>query len=188
MSGKLLIFSAPSGSGKTTIVRHLLNKYSELGFSISCCTRKMRGGEIQGDDYYFLSQSDFENRIAEGGFVEWEEVYEGSYYGTLKEEVERLWALGKTVIFDVDVKGGLNLKKFYQEKALAVYVDVSDIGVIKNRLRIRGTEDEESLNIRINKMLEESSYKENFDVLLKNDVLEETLINAGELVENFIKS
>lgn len=186
MSGKLLIFSAPSGSGKTTIVRHLLNKYPQLGFSISCCTRKMRGGEVQGDDYYFLSQSDFENRISKAEFVEWEEVYAGSYYGTLKEEVERLWSLGKTVVFDVDVQGGLKLKKFYRDKALAVYVDVTDIEVIKNRLRIRGTEDEESLTIRINKMLEEASFKEGFDVLLKNDVLEETLANAEKLVEGFI--
>lgn len=186
MSGKLIIFSAPSGSGKTTIVRHLLTKFPQLGFSISCCTRDMRGGEVHGESYYFLKQEDFENRIALGDFVEWEEVYKGSYYGTLKEEVERLWSLGKTVIFDVDVQGGLNLKKYYQEKALAVYVDVSDLEVVKERLKKRGTETEDSLTKRIEKMQEESSFKHQFDVLLNNDKLDETFAKAEKMVNDFI--
>lgn len=188
MSGKLIVFCAPSGSGKTTIVRHLLSKFPELGFSISCCTRKMRGGEVHGEDYYYLSQSDFENKIAEGQFVEWEEVYEGSYYGTLRQEVERLWALGKTVIFDVDVMGGLRLKRYYQAKALAVYVDVSDLEVIKDRLRKRGTDDEKSLQIRMAKMQEEAAHKPKFDVLLNNDKLDETFEKAEKLVLDFINS
>lgn len=186
MSGKLIIFSAPSGSGKTTIVRHLLDTIPQLGFSISCCTRNMRGGEVHGEDYYFLTRKDFEDKIHKGQFVEWEEVYEGNYYGTLKEEIERLWALGKTVLFDVDVKGGLNLKDYYKEKALAVYVNVSDLDEVKRRLKKRGTEDEESLERRINKMVEESAHKDKFDVLLENDVLEETFGKANRLVLDFI--
>jgi guanylate kinase len=186
MSGKLLIFSAPSGSGKTTIVRHLLSKFPQLGFSISCCTRPIRAGETDGEHYYYLTQEDFENRIAKNEFVEWEEVYKGSYYGTLKQEVERLWALGKTVIFDVDVKGGLNLKDYYKEKALAIYVDVSDLEEVKKRLKTRGTETEESLKKRIEKMQEESSYKNQFDLLLNNDVLEQTFMKAEKLVSDFL--
>ena len=186
MSGKLVIFSAPSGSGKTTIVRHLLETIPDLGFSISCCTRNMRGGEVHGEDYYFLTPDDFENKIQTNEFVEWEEVYEGNYYGTLKEEVERLWSLGKTVVFDVDVTGGLNLKKYYQEKALAVYVNVSDLDVVKSRLKKRGTEDEESLKRRMDKMKDESNHKDKFDVLLNNDILEETFEKADKLVYDFI--
>ena len=186
MPGKLIIFSAPSGSGKTTIVRHLLDTIPQLGFSISCCTRDMRGGEVHGKDYYFLTQEDFEKQIEQDGFVEWEEVYAGNYYGTLKKEIERLWSLGKTVLFDVDVKGGLNLKQYYQEKALAVYVNVSDLEVVKQRLTKRGTEDEESLERRINKMVEESAHKNKFDVLLENDILEETFAKADKLVFDFI--
>jgi guanylate kinase len=184
--GKLIIFSAPSGSGKTTIVKHLLTKFPELGFSISCCNRAMRNGEVNGEHYYFLTQQDFEQKIAAGEFVEWQEVYPGSYYGTLKQEVERLWAMGKTVIFDVDVKGGLNLKQYYKEQALAIYVDVSDLEVVKERLKKRGTETEDSLLKRIAKMKEESTYKSQFDVLLNNDNLDETFSKAERLVGDFL--
>ena len=186
MPGKLIIFSAPSGSGKTTIVKHLLTKFPNLGFSISCCTREKRAGEVNGEHYYFLQREDFENKMKQGEFVEFEEVYAGNYYGTLKQEVERLWALGKTVIFDVDVIGGLNLKKYYKDKALAVYVDVSDLEVVKERLRKRGTESEESLQIRIDKMKEESTYKNQFDTLLNNDNLEETFVKAESMVSEFL--
>lgn len=186
MSGKLIIFSAPSGSGKTTIVKHLLTKFPNLGFSISCCTREKRDGEVNGEHYYFLQREDFENKMKQGEFVEFEEVYAGNYYGTLKQEVERLWALGKTVIFDVDVIGGLNLKKYYKDKALAVYVDVSDLEVVKERLRKRGTESEESLQIRIDKMKEESTYKNQFDTLLNNDNLEETFVKGERMVKEFL--
>jgi len=188
MNGKLVIFSAPSGSGKTTIVKHLIEKIPNLGFSISCCTRNMRGGEVHGEDYYFLTKEVFESKIESNSFVEWEEVYKGNYYGTLKEEVERLWSLGKTVVFDVDVIGGLNLKKYYKEQALAVYVKVSDVEVIKERLRKRGTEDEASLQRRVDKMLEEMKFMEDFDVKLNNDILQESLVNAENLVKDFINS
>jgi len=188
MYGKLVIFSAPSGSGKTTIVKNLINKIPDLGFSISCCTREKRQGEIDGNDYYFLTKDVFESNSVSNRFGEWEEVYKGNYYGTLKEEVERLWSLGKTVIFDVDVVGGLNLKKYYKDKALAIYVKVSDVEVIKERLRKRGTEDEDSLQRRVDKMLEEMRFMEQFDVKLNNDILDESLLNAEKLVTDFIQS
>lgn len=186
MSGKLIILSAPSGSGKTTIVRHLLTKFPDLGFSISCCTRDPRDGEKDGQHYYFLSEEEFLAHRDNNDFVEWEEVYRGSYYGTLKAEVERLWAEGKTVIFDVDVKGGLKLKEYYKEKALSVYVFVSDLDQVKERLMKRGTESEESLKKRIDKMKEESAYQHHFDVLLHNDDLSLTLRNAEIMAADFI--
>ncbi len=186
MDGKLIIFSAPSGSGKTTIVRELLASNSNLGFSISACTRSPRGDhEKHGIDYYFLSAEDFRQRIANNEFAEWEEVYPGTYYGTLKSEIERLWSLGKHVLFDVDVKGGLALKQVYQEKALAVFVRVPSVEVLEQRLRARGTESEESLAKRISKMNYELSFEPNFDVVLINDDLETTMAKAKELVEDF---
>src|SRR3954466_4423310 len=141
MAGKALIFSAPSGSGKTTIVKHLLQQNTDLGFSISASTRDRRGRtETHGKDYYFLTPLDFKKKIDNDEFVEWEEVYEGNFYGTLKSEVERVWREGKNVIFDVDVKGGLNLKKFFGDKALAIFVKVPSLEVLKARLNDRGTE------------------------------------------------
>ena len=138
---KVVVFSAPSGSGKTTIVRHLLQKFPQLGFSISACTRDKRGrSEENGKDYYFLTPEDFRTRIENEEFVEWEEVYEGAFYGTLKSEVERIWDSGRSVIFDVDVKGGISLKDFYQEKALTIFVKVPSIESLRERLKGRGTE------------------------------------------------
>ncbi|MEY2793002.1 MAG: hypothetical protein RJA76_994 [Bacteroidota bacterium] len=187
MNGKLIIFSAPSGSGKTTIVRELLAKNSNLGFSISACTRLPRGAhEKHGVDYYFLSAEDFRRRIAENQFAEWEEVYPGTYYGTLKSEIERLWSLGKHVLFDVDVKGGLALKNYYKEKALAVFVRVPSVEILEQRLRARGTESEESLAKRIAKMNFELSFESNFDVVLVNDDLNAAMAKAQELVDEFI--
>ncbi len=187
MNGKLIIFSAPSGSGKTTIVRELLAKNSNLGFSISACTRLPRGAhEKHGVDYYFLSAEDFRRRIAENQFAEWEEVYPGTYYGTLKSEIERLWSLGKHVLFDVDVKGGLALKNYYKEKALAVFVRVPSVEILEQRLRARGTEGEESLAKRIAKMNFELSFESNFDVVLVNDDLNAAMAKAQELVDEFI--
>jgi guanylate kinase len=184
LEGKLIIFSAPSGSGKTTIVKQLLANNPNLGFSISACTRDKRGrAETDGQDYYFLTPDEFRQKINEDAFVEWEEVYPGTYYGTLKSEIERIWASGKHVIFDVDVKGGLALKNYYQERALAVFVKVPSLEVLEARLRTRGTETEESLSKRINKMKFEWSFQDKFDVILLNDQLEDAVLEAQRLFD-----
>ena len=188
MKGKLLIFSAPSGSGKTTIVRHLLDSFPQyLSFSVSACTRPRRDYEVDGRDYYFLSVSEFRQRIANHEFAEWEEVYAGNYYGTLKEEIERLWSEGKHVLFDVDVKGGLKLKEAYGDRALSVFVKVSSEEEIKRRLNFRGTETEATMAIRLAKVRYEASFEKEFDEVLVNDDLELTLQKAEKLVEDFIR-
>lgn len=184
MEGKLIIFSAPSGSGKTTIVKQLLANNPNLGFSISACTRDKRGrSEQDGQDYYFLTPDEFRKKIDEDAFVEWEEVYPGAYYGTLKSEIERIWASGKHVIFDVDVKGGLALKNYYKERALAIFVKVPSLEILEDRLRSRGTESEESLSKRIFKMKFEWAFQDKFDVVLVNDQLEEAVIEAKRLFD-----
>lgn len=184
--GKAIIFCAPSGSGKTTLVKHLLAKYDNLGFSISACTRDKRGrNEVDGKDYYFLSIEQFRQKIEEEAFVEWEEVYAGGYYGTLKSEVQRLWDEGKNVIFDVDVKGGVQLKEYFKENAIGVYVKVPSIEELERRLRSRGTETEESLSKRLYKMKFEMTFQNRFDVVLVNDTLEESLVKAENLYEDF---
>ncbi len=186
MEGKLIIFSAPSGSGKTTIVKQLLADNSDLGFSISACTRDKRGrAEENGQDYYFMTPDEFRAKINEDAFVEWEEVYPGAYYGTLKSEIERIWATGKHVIFDVDVKGGLALKNYYKERALAVFVKVPTLELLENRLRSRGTETEESLSKRIFKMKFEWAFQDKFDVILVNDQLEDAVVEAQTLFDKF---
>ena len=186
MKGKAIIFCAPSGSGKTTLVKHLLTKYSNLGFSISACTRDKRGrNEVHGKDYYFLSIDEFQEKIKETAFVEWEEVYPGGYYGTLKSEVERLWAEGKTVIFDVDVKGGLKLKEYFGDNALAIFVKVPSSEELENRLRSRGTETEESLSKRLYKVKFEMTFQDRFDVVLLNDDLEDSQKKTEELYRTF---
>lgn len=185
--GKAFIFSAPSGSGKTTIVKHLINKFENLGFSISATTRQKRNGETDGKDYYFLDQKEFEEKISNDQFIEWEQVYEGLYYGTMKEEVERLWKEGKHVVFDVDVVGGLNLKKYFGDRGLAVFVKAPDLETIKQRLEGRKTESEESLKKRIEKVKYEMTFEDRFDISLVNDNLEEALSNADKIVEDFIK-
>ena len=187
MPGKLIIFSAPSGSGKTTIVQYLLRTHPSLGFSISATTRPPRGEkETDGRDYYFLSREEFEARIAHNEFAEWEEVYNGTYYGTLKSEIERLWKEGKDVIFDVDVIGGLNLKKGYLEKALAIYVDIPDFDHLEQRLRLRATETEEKIQQRLEKAQHEREFRNQFDVILLNAKLEKALVEASQLVEDFL--
>jgi guanylate kinase len=186
MAGKCIIFSAPSGSGKTTIVRHLLAQHPDLGFSISACTRDKRGrNEENGKDYYFLSPEEFKHRIENDEFVEWEQVYEGAFYGTLKSEIERIWAEGRDVIFDVDVKGGLSLKKYYGDKALSVFVKVPDEETIEARLRSRGTESEDSISRRLFKLKFELSFQDQFDVVLMNRHLEDTLAAAEEIYHRF---
>jgi guanylate kinase len=187
LDGKLIIFSAPSGSGKTTIVKHLLAENENLGFSISACTRDRRGrAEQNGKDYYFLTPEEFKEKIDNHEFVEWEEVYVGAFYGTLESEIERLWAIGKHVLFDVDVKGGLKLKEYYGDKALAVFVRVPNEEILRQRLIGRGTETEDSLSKRLFKVHFEMSFENQFDVVLVNDDLETSFQKAQKLVDDFV--
>ncbi len=189
MSGKLLIFSAPSGAGKTTIVKHLLSKYGDkLAFSISATTRELRGDEVDGKDYYFISKEDFLHKVAKQEFIEFEEVYSGTFYGTLRSEVERIWALGKHVVFDIDVIGGLRLKSKFPEEALAIFVNPPSLEVLKERLSGRGTDSEEKLKERFAKAELELSYANKFDIVLNNFELEEAKAEAEKLFLNFINS
>ncbi len=186
--GKAIIFSAPSGSGKTTIVKHLLETNPRLGFSISASTRDRRGRtETDGRDYYFLTPEEFKRKIDNDEFVEWEEVYSGNFYGTLKTEVQRIWDSGKAVVFDVDVKGGVALKKYFGDQALAVFVRVPSMEELEQRLTLRATETEDSLSQRLFKAKFEMSFEDKFDVTLVNDNLEETLQEAEKLVNDFIQ-
>lgn len=184
--GKLIIFSAPSGAGKTTIVRHLLTKVPGLEFSISATTRNPRGEEVNGKDYYFISKEEFLHRIAKKQFVEFEEVYSGTFYGTLREEIERIWQQGKTVIFDIDVEGGLHLKRKYEEQALAIFVQPPSLEVLKERLAGRGTDSEEKLAERFIKAEKELNYAPQFDIILKNHDLQTACAEAEKLVGDFL--
>jgi guanylate kinase len=187
MKGKLIVFSAPSGSGKTTIVRHLLEQDDlNLEFSISAATREPRGEEENGKDYYFMSIEDFKKHIKNEDFVEWEEVYRDNFYGTLKSEVERIWAKGKNVIFDIDVAGGLRIKSKFPEETLAVFVKPPSVDELKRRLKERSTETDEKINMRIAKAHVELATAPQFDVVIKNYDLELALDEANELVKNFI--
>lgn len=185
---RVLIFSAPSGAGKTTVVRHLLNKYSCLGFSISATSRKARGEEKDGREYFFMSTEEFKKKIAAGEFVEYEEVYAGFYYGTLKNEVERIWGLGKIIVFDIDVKGAVNLKRLYGENALAVFVKPPSIEILRERLVARGTDTEEAIERRIAKAKEELLFTEYFDEVLTNKNLVKCLLESEKIVEKFIRN
>ena len=186
--GKAIIFSAPSGSGKTTIVRYLLSTHRNLGFSISACTRQRRKqNEIHGKDYYFLTPEEFKQKIAEGVFVEWEQVYEDLYYGTLKSEIARIWGEGKHILFDVDVKGGLSLKRYFKDRALAVFVKVPSVEELAQRLRYRNTETKESFEQRLAKAESEMAYEKEFDVTLVNANLDDALRKAEALIEAFIQ-
>jgi guanylate kinase len=188
MAGKAIIFCAPSGSGKTTIVQHLLENNPDLGFSISASTRDRRGRtEQDGKDYHFLTPDEFKEKIVHNEFIEWEEVYQGNYYGTLKAEIERIWNEGKNLIFDVDVKGGLNLKKYFGEKALAIFVKVPSIEILEQRLRARGTESQASLSGRLFKAKFEMSFQNEFDVVLINEELNKPLAEAQRLYDEFKK-
>lgn len=188
MPGKAIIFSAPSGSGKTTIVKHLLKTNPDLGFSISASTRDKRGRtEQHGKDYYFLTPLEFKKKIDNDEFVEWEEVYEGNFYGTLKSEIDRIWHEGRNVIFDVDVKGGLALKKYFGHQALAIFVKVPSVEVLKERLHDRGTESPESLSRRLFKAQFEMTFQDQFDVVLVNENLETSLAEAQRLYDDFKK-
>ncbi len=185
---KVIIFSAPSGSGKTTVVNHLLKTIPELGFSISATTRKPRENELNGREYHFLELEDFESKIERNEFLEHEEVYSGIFYGTLNSEIERLWKEGKTVVFDVDVVGGLNIKKKFGSQALSVFLRPPSIDILMERLRKRSTEVEHQLQMRIEKAQFELQFEKQYDMVLINDKLEDTLQKAEEIVRNFIAS
>ena len=185
--GKLIVFSAPSGSGKTTIVRHLLKQADlDLEFSISAATREARGEEVSGKDYYFMSLKDFKGHIKNEDFVEWEEVYRDNFYGTLKSEVERIWALGKNVIFDIDVAGGLRIKSKFPNETLAVFVKPPSIDELKIRLKKRSTESEDKINMRIAKASVELATAPQFDKIIKNYDLDVAKEDAYELVKAFL--
>ena len=187
MVGKLIIFSAPSGAGKTTIVHHLLSKKFGLQFSISATTRSKREGEIEGKDYYYLNVSDFKQKIKEKSFVEWEEVYADNFYGTLKSEIERIWNEGNHVIFDVDVDGGLNLKHAFGEKALAIFVMPPSLDKLRERLEGRATETPSSIKRRMRKAPAEIEKSVDFDKLILNDSLPDAFKKAEKMVRGFLK-
>jgi guanylate kinase len=186
--GKLIVFSAPSGSGKTTIVRHLLGKEDlNLEFSISAASREPRGEEVNGKDYYFMSTEEFKKHIKNEDFLEWEEVYRDNFYGTLKSEVERIWAKGKNVIFDIDVSGGLRIKHKFPEETLAVFVKPPSVDELKRRLKERSTESDDKINMRIAKASVELATAPQFDVIIKNYDLPIALEEAYQLVKNYVK-
>ncbi len=185
-SGKSIIVCAPSGAGKTTIVRHLLKTFENLAFSVSATSREPRKGETPGIHYHFISADDFKKKIEASEFLEWEEVYTDQFYGTLKSEINRLWSEGKHVIFDVDVEGGANLKETFGDRALAIFVRPPSIEVLEKRLRSRGTETEESLQKRLSKAERELAYESKFDTTVINDVLEVACKETEEKVKKFL--
>lgn len=186
MEGKLIIFSAPSGAGKTTIVHQILKSRKDLEFSVSVCSRAARKNEKNGVDYWFISSEEFRAKIQNKEFLEWEEVYENNYYGTLKSEVEKIWNKGKHVIFDVDVKGGLNIKSFGKENALSVFIMPPSLEVLESRLKGRSTETEESLKKRLDKATSEMTFADQFDIVIINDKLENAVIKALEAINAFL--
>ncbi len=186
--GKLIVFSAPSGAGKTTLVKHALSIFSDLAFSISCTTRDRRDGEVDGKDYYFITADDFKSRIKKDDFVEWEEVYTNNFYGTLKSEIDRITDSGKSVIFDIDVEGGLNIKKIYQNQCLTVFVHPPSLETLKDRLISRNTESEEKLKQRLEKSEQEMLAASKFDVILWNDDLDNAKNETVSIIRNFIST
>lgn len=186
MAGKLVIFSAPSGAGKTTIVKQVLKSGLPLEFSISATSRNSRNGEVHGKDYYFLTAEDFKSRIENNEFVEWQEVYPGSFYGTLKTELDRIWEKQKHVLFDVDVLGGLNLKKMFSMNALALFVMPPSLEVLEQRLRGRNTDPEEKIKERIAKAQYELSFASQFDKVIVNDDLDKAVSETIQMITSFI--
>jgi guanylate kinase len=187
MKGKLIIFSAPSGAGKTTIVKHLLQQGFDLEFSISATSREPRHTETHGKDYYFLSGEEFLSKVENDEFLEWEEVYKGTSYGTLKSEVERIREQGKNVVFDVDVVGGLNIKKYYGDEALAVFVQPPSVEELRKRLVGRSTDSEEKIAMRVAKAEHELSFAPQFDVVIINDKLEDAFVEAEKIIAEFLR-
>lgn len=186
-SGKLIIVSAPSGAGKTTLVKHLLENLDSIEFSVSCATRNPRPNEIHGQDYYFISTEEFKQKIDNQEFAEFEEVYAGSFYGTLKSEIQRIWDKGKSVIFDIDVIGGVNLKKIYPENSLSIFIMPPSVEELENRLRNRNTESEEKLQMRVKKAEKELLLAPEFDKIIVNNDLEESQKEIADLVISFLK-
>jgi guanylate kinase len=186
--GKLIVISAPSGAGKTSIVHHLLKNISGLSFSVSACSREKRDYETHGKDYYFLGVEDFKNKIKEGAFLEWEEVYENQYYGTLKSEIERILSEGKTVIFDVDVIGGLNIKKQYPKECLSLFIMPPTVDVLRQRLSGRGSESEAKVEMRLAKAEQEISKNQEFDMVILNDDFGIACEDTIKVITNFINS
>lgn len=186
MEGKLVIISAPSGAGKTTIVNHLLRKIPGLEFSISATTRALRGKEKNGKEYYFISVEDFREKIRKNEFAEWQEVYKDQFYGTLKSEIERIWGDKKDVIFDVDVKGGINLKNIFGNQAISVFIMPPSIKDLEKRLLSRATEDRSKIKIRVEKAIEEMKLADNFDHIVINDNLERAQNEVYEIVKSFL--
>ncbi|SHF68273.1 guanylate kinase [Mariniphaga anaerophila] len=186
MKGKLIIFSAPSGAGKTTIVKHLLQQGFGLEFSVSATSRQPRPNEVNAKDYYFLSETEFRDKIEAGDFLEWEEVYSGIFYGTLKSEVERIRNIGKHVVFDVDVVGGLNIKKYYGDDALAVFVQPPSVDELKKRLQNRSTESEEKILTRVAKAEKELEFAPRFDVIIINEDLPKAFTEAEKIISGFL--
>ena len=188
-NGKLIVFSAPSGAGKTSIVKYLVEQDElNLGFSISATSREKRGEEINGEDYYFLSNDQFKSHIKSDSFLEWEEVYRDNFYGTLKSEVKRIWGLGKHVIFDIDVSGGLRIKRKYPENTIAIFVKPPNIDELKIRLKKRKTETENKINMRISKASTEIAAADLFDLVIENKILKSAQKEAYNIVSDFIKS
>lgn len=188
MEGKCIIISAPSGAGKTTIVQALLKDMTQLAFSISACSREPRGNEQNGIDYYFLGRKGFEQRIAEEAFLEWEEVYDGMFYGTLKSELTRIWSEGKTVIFDVDVVGGIHLKQIMGEKALSIFIQPPSMEELSRRLTSRNTDSIDKINMRLAKAKQEIEQAKDFDVIVVNDQLELAIQTVHSTILSFINS
>ncbi len=185
-AGKLVIFAGPSGTGKTTIVRHILGVFPRLAFSISATSRPIRKNEKDTEDYYFLTQQQFREKIDKGEFIEWEEVYPGSFYGTLQTEVERLWKAGRHVIFDIDVKGALNLKKHFPDNSITIFIEPPSVQTLEQRLRDRNTETQEILEQRIGKAKEELTYAPKFDKVIQNIELDKAFADAEKVVGDFI--
>jgi guanylate kinase len=188
MKGKMIIISAPSGAGKTTIVKEVMKAGLNLDFSVSACSRQPRPAEVDGKDYYFITAGEFRRKIQNGEFIEWEEVYPGQYYGTLKSEINRIWSKGNHVIFDVDVMGGINIKKLYQELALAIFIMPPSFTILSERLQKRHTESEESLFKRLEKARYEMTFADRFDKIITNNDLPHAVVETTQTIKSFLYS